>query len=53
LGTIVPRTVMPARGTTIAVALEGKFVFKIGTDQTALIIVTTPSHITSVITKGK
>jgi hypothetical protein len=44
---------MPAWGTTIAVALEGKFVFKIGMDQTALIIVKTPRHISSVITKKK
>ena len=53
LGTIVPRTVMQAQVTTYAVALEGNFVFRIGTDQTVLIIVTTPRHITSVITKEK
>ena len=53
MGIIVPRTVMQAQVTTFAVALEGNFIFRIGTDQNVLIIVTTPRHITSVITKEK
>lgn len=53
LGTIAPPTVIPVLVTSTAVTLEEKFVWKIGTEQTALIIVTTPPRIIPVTTKAE